>query len=274
MDARLRLEPFKHLLLGVLVVLTFYPFAFMLMTSFKNNDQFFHFFWTPTLPLELVNYLYAWNQVNRYLLNSILISGASIAGVLLVASLSAYAFARAAFPGREFLFFLIIALMMFPGVLTLIPLYKMVISMGLLNTYWVVILPSISGGQVIAIFILRTFFASLPEELFEAARLDGASELQGYYHIALPLSVPVLGVIAIITLLSTWNMFIWPLLTLTEASMQPITVGLTYFAAGQFRTAYGPLMAGYTIASLPLLLIFLLFMRTFIEGMAAGAIKM
>jgi ABC-type glycerol-3-phosphate transport system permease component len=265
----------RHTILLLFAFLTFYPFLFMVMISLKNNNQFYHFFWSPiVLPIEWNNYALAWNQVRGYILNSMVVSAVSIMGVLAIASPTAYAFARGNFPGRNALFGSIIALMMFPGVLTLIPSFHLVNWMGLLNTYWVMILPAVAYLQILSIYILRTFFESQQAELFEAARMDGATELRAFWHIALPLARPVLGVVAIITLLSTWNDFIWPLLTVTKADIQPITVGLTYFASGTFRQAFGPLMAGYTIASLPLIVLFGLFMRTFIEGMSAGAVKL
>ena len=265
----------RHVILVLFAFLTFYPFLFMIITSLKNNHQFYHFFWRPIVfPVEWYNWVLAWRQVRGYILNSVIVSGVSIIGVLIIASLAAYAFARGRFPGRNVLFGSIIVLMMFPGVLTIIPSFHLVKALGLLNTYWVMILPDIAYLQILSIYILRTFFESQQPELFEAARIDGANELQAFYRIAIPLARPVLGVIAIITLLATWNDFIWPLLTVTKGSIQPITVGLTYFTSGTFRQAFGPLMAGYTIASLPLIILFGLFMRTFIEGMSAGAVKL
>jgi ABC-type glycerol-3-phosphate transport system permease component len=265
----------RHIFLLLLAFITFYPFLFMIMTSLKNNNQFYHFFWQPLVfPIEWNNYVLAWNQVTGYLFNSMLVSGLSIIGVLAVSAPTAYAFARGRFPGRNLLFGSILALMMFPGVLTLIPSFQLVNRLGLLNSYWVMILPAIAYLQILSIYILRTFFESQQHELFEAARMDGATEGHAFWYIALPLARPILGVVAIIALLSTWNDFIWPLLTVTNAEIQPITVGLTYFAAGTFRSAFGPLMAGYTISSLPLILLFGFFMRTFIEGMSAGAVKL
>jgi ABC-type glycerol-3-phosphate transport system permease component len=265
----------RHILLLLFAFITFYPFLFMVMTSLKNNNQFYHYFWQPIVfPIEWNNYTLAWNQVQGYLFNSVVVSGAAIVGVLGIAAPTAYAFARGRFPGRNLLFGSILALMMFPGVLTLIPSFQLVNKLKMLNTYWVMILPAIAYLQILSIYILRTFFESQQSELFEAARMDGATEWQAFWHIALPLARPVLGVVAIIALLETWNDFIWPLLTVTKGDIQPITVGLTYFAAGTFRSAFGPLMAGYTISSLPLILLFSFFMRTFIEGMSAGAVKL
>jgi ABC-type glycerol-3-phosphate transport system permease component len=267
-------EPVKYALLVFLALLTFGPLLFTLMTSFKDNEQFDYHFWTPTLPLHAGNYLLAWDQIRRYMLNSVVVTASSIALTVAVSACAAYAFGRGRFPGRGLLFYAVIGLMMFPGVLLLIPTFRLVQQMGMLNTLWVLILPYAAHQQIISIFIMRSFFATMPEELFEAARMDGASEVQNFRLIALPLALPILGAIATITLISSWNDYIWPLLTITEASLRTITLGLTFFAVGEFQTAYGPLMAGYVIAALPLIVLFSLFMRMFIDGMTAGAVKM
>jgi ABC-type glycerol-3-phosphate transport system permease component len=143
---------------------------------------------------------------------------------------------------------------------------------GLLNSHLALVLPYLAGGQVFAIFILRSFLAALPEELFEAARLDGASELQLYARIAMPLCRPIIGTIAVMTTLSSWNDYVWPLIVLSDDTRKTLSIGLAFFR-GAYATTYGPLFAGYVIASLPLLVLFLLTMRAFIAGLTSGAIK-
>jgi ABC-type glycerol-3-phosphate transport system permease component len=210
--------------------------------------------------------------------NSILVTTANVMGVLILATLAAYAFARFNFPGKQFFFFMIIALMMIPGVLTLIASFMWVRALfgwdklNLIDSYWVLILPAVAGAQVGAIFLCRSFFASLPGELFEAAKMDGASNIQIIWNIVLPLSKPILGTVAILNILGTWNDFMWPLLTTGDKQMYTIAIGLRYFQ-GTFSTDYGPLFAGYTIASVPLIVLFLLTMRHFIAGLTSGAIK-
>ena len=143
----------------------------------------------------------------------------------------------------------------------------------LLNTRWVLIAPYIAGGQVFAIFILRQFFEALPGEMFEAARIDGASELQVFRHIGIPLSQSILGVVAIMHVLSTWNDVIWPLVTLRSNELMTLTIGLYAFRTAWY-TIWGPLMAGYVIASIPLIILFAFTSRLFVEGLSSGAIKM
>jgi multiple sugar transport system permease protein/raffinose/stachyose/melibiose transport system permease protein len=284
--ARKRQERVLHAALIFLLTLTFYPFVFLIQTSFKDNSQFFHDFWGSPPPYHWDNYTQAWEAVSPYIGNSVIVTVCTVLAVLAVASLSAYAFARHRFPGREVLFYAILALMMVPGVLTLISAFMWMKQFplaggndlwgeggkGLLDSHWALVLPYIAGGQVFAIFILRSFMAALPEELFEAARLDGASEWRSYAQIALPLSQPILATIAVMTTLSTWNDYVWPLIVLSDERGKTLSIGLAFFR-GAYQTTYGPLMAGYVIASLPLLVLFLLTMRAFIAGLTSGAVK-
>lgn len=263
----------KILILIILAVFTYYPFFFLIITSFKDLSQFYHNFWTPTLPLRFENYYNAWLAIKGYILNSTIVTGLSVLGVCVVASMSAFVFARYKFPGRDLLFYMVFILIMVPGTLTLVPSFILIRNLGLINTRWALILPYISGGQVFAIFILRTFFSALPEELFEAARIDGATVWQSYTLVALPLSRAVLGVVAIMNTLSTWNDYIWPSVVISDDTLRTLTVGLAYFQ-GQYQTQYGPQMAGYVIASIPLLVLFFATMREFVAGLTSGALKM
>jgi ABC-type glycerol-3-phosphate transport system permease component len=162
---------------------------------------------------------------------------------------------------------------MIPGELTLIPSFLLVKDLGLLNSYWVLILPYIAGGQVFAIFILRSFFQSMPDEMFEAARIDGANELQILIRIGIPLSQSILGVVAIMHILSTWNDLVWPLVTLSSDKLMTLTIGLYAFRTAWY-SIWGPLMAGYMLASIPLIILFAFTSRLFVEGLSSGAIKM
>jgi ABC-type glycerol-3-phosphate transport system permease component len=176
-------------------------------------------------------------------------------------------------PNSFIIFYIIISLLMVPFVLTLVPAFVWIKQLGLLNTHWALILPYVAGGQVFAIYLLRSFFATIPNEIFDSGVVDGANIFQLYWRIGLPLTTPMLSVIAIVNTLHVWNDYIWPLVTLQQDDMRTITIGLRYFQ-GQFHTNYGPLFAGYILASLPLLILFLLAMRPFVSGLTSGAIKM
>lgn len=263
----------KHLLLWIIVVLTFYPFAFMFITSLKTQSQFEVYFWQVVRPFHWENYAFAWAKVAPYIANSIIICVAATTLILVVSSMSAYVFARFAFPFKEALFYAILGIVMIPGTLTLITRFVLVKRLGLLDTRWVLILPYVAGGQVFSILFLRTFFASIPEELFEAARLDGASELASCLRIAIPLSMPILSTVAILNILAQWNDLIWPLITITSEHLKTIPVGIAYFRTSIWRPETGQVMAAYMITSLPLVVLFFASMRTFIEGLTSGAIK-
>jgi ABC-type glycerol-3-phosphate transport system permease component len=273
---RRRNDARRHLFLLAVGVLIVFPYLLMLMWSFKDFNQFDHSQWLPTWPLHVDNFIGptgAFFTIWRFILNTIFIAAVSAVGAVSVAALTAHVFARFSFPGKEALFFLVIALLMVPGILTLVPQFILVKSLGLFNTPWALIVPYISGGQVFAIFILRQFFAAIPEELFEAARIDGASEPRAFLMISVPLSQSILGVVTIMHVLHSWNDLIWPLVTLTSQSNFTLTLGLFAFRNENW-TNWGPLFAGYVIASIPLLILFGLTSRLFVDGLASGALKL
>lgn len=260
-------------ILSILVLLSLYPFIFMFITSFKTYPQYLHDFVGISWPLHFENYEIAFNLLKRPLVNSLIVSLTSAAGMTVFASLSAYVFARYRFPGRDLLFFAVITLLMIPNVFQLIPRFMLVKELGLLNTYWALILPYIAGGQIFAIFVLRSFFASLPQELFDAAKIDGATDFRIFISIAVPLSRSIIATLAILHLQGTWNDFIWPLVAVPNPEFQTVIVQLS-FLQSSYGVQIGPMFAGYILGSLPLLLLFAVGMKQFIAGMTSGAIKM
>jgi ABC-type glycerol-3-phosphate transport system permease component len=264
----------KHVILLLAGFITFYPFIFMVQTSFKSSFQFQHEFWLPTFPLQPLNYKDAFNQIWPYLVNSFVVSGVTVILVLGLASFAAYTFARYDFPGREILFLGILGLLMIPGILTLVPAFLLIRDFGLIGTRWALILPYLSGGQVFAIFIMRSFIAGLPEELYESARIDGATNWHMFWRITMPLCKPILVTIGVMNILGTWNDYIWPLVTLPDDRLWTVTVGIVKFT-GHFQglEAWGQMFAGYVIASAPLIVLFVFTMRAFISGLMSGAIK-
>lgn len=265
-------DVWRVLVLVILFGLSLLPLVMAFFISFKTIPQFSRVPFLPTFPLHWRNYLSAWEIVRLFLFNSVFTSGLTVIGVLVLGSLSAYSFAILRYPGREVLFYLVLALMMIPATLTLIPSFVLVKNLALLNTRWSLILPWVASGQVFAIFILRTYLQSLPSELFDAARIDGASEWQGYHKIALPMSKSMLGVTAILNILGTWNNLIWPALTISQLERQTLTPGLWSYQVENF-TRYGFLMAGLLIGSVPLVILFFFTSRWFVEGLTSGAIK-
>ena len=262
-----------YLTLVVFLVLTFVPLAIMVTMSFRNNGQIYANFWGLPDPWLFSNYVQGFTSVIRYAVNSIVDSLASVVLIVVLSSLSGYVFARHRFPGKEVLYLLILGLLMIPGILTLIPAFVLTHQLGIWNTPLALILPWTAGGQVLGIFLCRSFIASLPEELFEAGRIDGAGEFQLWYKVAVPLSWPILMTIAILSMVNNYNDFIWPLLVVSSDSLQVISVGLTQFTTAHGVTDYGPQMAAYVVASVPLLIVFVFGMKHFIQGITSGAIK-
>lgn len=259
--------------LAVLLALTLIPIILMVVFSLKDNGQIYGRFWSLPNPVRWENYAEGWVAMRRYIGNTLVYSLTSVIGVVFLSSLSGYVFARHRFPGKEALYLLILSLLMIPGILTLIPSFVLVRDLGLLNTPWALILPWTAGGQVFGILLCRTFFATLPQELFDSAKIDGASEIDLYARIALPLSWPIIVTLAIMHLVATYNDFIWPLLTISSPKLQVVTVGLTQFTSQYGITDWGPRMAAYVLAALPLVVLFTFGMRYYVQGLTSGALK-
>lgn len=215
----------------------------------------------------------AWEHVRPYTFNSLIVSLLTALGVCALGSSTAYILSRYRFMGSRAIFVMFLATMMFPGVLTLVPSFLLVKELGLLNTYWAMILPYVAGGQVFAIFVFRSFFAGLPEELFESARIDGAGHLSSYWHLILPLSKPVFSVVIIMNILGTWNNFLWPFIVNTDGSRQVIASGIYTLATSQFASNFSTMYAAYAISSIPLLILFMYATKPFIRGITSGGLK-
>ena len=262
-----------YAVLLILLIITFIPILYLIALSLKDNGQIYGRFWSLPDPYRWENFALGTLAIWRPIFNSILTSGSSTAATVVLASLSGYVFARHRFPGKEFLYTGILALLMIPPILTLIPAYVLILNMGLENTYWALILPWTSGGQVFALLLCRSFFATLPEEFFDAARIDGATELQSFAQIAVPLSAPILVTVAVVRLVTTYNQFMWPLVVISSPKQQVVAVALTQFTSEIGVTDFGPQMAGYILASVPLIVLFSFGMRHYVRGLTAGGLK-
>lgn len=257
-----------------LLFLSFVPVIVMILLSFKSTVQVYANFWAMPNPIMWNNYTTAAFQLFQNMINSLVLVAVSTLSVVILASVAGYVFARLRFPGREFLYMLILALMMVPGVLTLTPQYTLMQDLGITNTWWAVYLPWVSGGQVFGIMLCRTFIASQPAALFESARIDGCTELQAYSKIALPLAKPILATLSIMSMIGQYNDFIWPLMVIESNEKQVITVALrVYQASVNGDLNIGVEMAGFVIATIPLLILFLAGSNLYIEGITSGAVK-
>lgn len=260
----------------ILAVMSLYPLFIMVMKSFKTiSDDQSNPFGLPT-SFVFENYQYAWQVVKGYLFNSIFITLTETLVTVFLASLAAYAFVRFNFPYKNFIFYLILSLLMIPSVLTLISQYELVNNMNLINNRLGVILPSIAMGLPFAIFLLKTFFQGVSKEIFEAASIDGANDFKLYYRIMMPLSKPIIWTLIVTQFITGWNDYLWPSLILLEKSKQTLPVGLVSFTKNYYDMTggYGAPFAGYVISSIPLLLIFIVVSKQFVEGLTSGSIKM
>jgi ABC-type glycerol-3-phosphate transport system permease component len=264
------------------------PVYFMVVISLKDARQFIEHPFVPTWPLHFENYPAAWKYVGPFIWRTVFVATMATFWSVFLGSLCAFIFANHRFTGNKLLFSYVLALMMIPGILNLVPLYALVtqIDAGLrdfgaaigapnlrfLNTSWVLILPAVAGGQIMLVYVLKTFFESQPKSLLEAARIDGASLFQTYLHVGLPLARPIIGTMAVLNVVALWNDYVWPLVVLQQ-DHYTLSVGLKYMESQRF-IEYGPLMAGYVIAAIPLVILFLFSMKLFIQGLSSGAIKM
>ena len=260
-----------------ILFLSFVPVIMMITMSLKDSIVIYGDFWAAPIPPVWSNYNKALFDLVGPAIRTLVMAAVSISGITLFSCLAAYAFARLKFFGKEFLFYLVIFIFLVPGVLTLTPSFVLASDLGLRNSLPGLTLFYIGGGQVFAIFILRAFFQSQPEEIFESARIDGSSELRSVFAIAVPLARPILVTLAIMNFLSIYNDLIWPLLMLNSPDKRTMTIALQAYQPPNERLPgrpdLGVITAGYVFASVPILVVFAFGMKYYIEGLTSGAIK-
>ena len=262
----------NKIILWIFLLLTLLPAYVMIVNSFKTQNQLLDGVLFFSFPLYFQNYVDAFNRVAPYIWNSITVTVVSTAGVTLLAALTGYAFGHYQFKGKGILFSLIIVNMMIPSILTMVPSYMIVIRFGLFDTQLALLFPYLATGQVMGIYLVRGFVEQLPKAVFEAAKMDGIGEFQCFFYIAMPLIKTILTTVSILALLNFWNDIVWPMLVLDRDALKTIPLGLLTFNQQQGANK-GALFAGYILASLPLLIYFLLNMRNFMDSLSEGALK-
>lgn len=270
---RLRAFPLT-ISLAVILFTSFVPVLLMLFMSVRSRGQILTSFWALPNPMLWTNYIRGWSGIEPFLINSVLYCVAAIIPIVLFSSLTGFAMGTMRIPGKEVLFYAILALMMIPGILTLFPRMSLIYRFDLVNTPWALILPWAAGGQIMGVFLMRTAFEGVHVEIREAAYVDGATPLQQFAQVCLPLVWPMAITLAIMNFVGLYNDLIWPLIVIQDRAKQVVAVGLLDFTAYVGTSDLGPQMAGYAIASLPLLLVFLFGMRYYIAGISSGAVKM
>jgi ABC-type glycerol-3-phosphate transport system permease component len=273
---RVRLEAsgfFKNLFMVAIVIMLLFPLYLTIIGSFKDLQQILDDFFLPTLPLQFENYAKAFAYIAPYYVNTALYATLSVVLTVGAATIAGYAFSALRFPLRRPLFMLLFIKMFMPGVMLLVPSFVLAVNLGLLNTPFVIALFCMGTSQPFWVFVMKTFVDGQPRELFEAMRMDGASELRIFWHLALPLLRPMVALMSLNVILFIWNDFIWPLVTLTDPALRTITVGI-YKLSSAAGLDYGMMLAGYALAALPLLIAFFVSMRFFVSGLTAGAVKL
>lgn len=261
------------LLFGAWIMI--FPFLWMVSTSFK--DQYEAFNYPPSLiphKLTLENYIQALTiaPFSMWFLNSFIVASFTTFLVVIISSLAGYIFARKDFKYKEPLFYMFLITLMIPGIVTIIPNFILVKTLGLMDTYLGLILPYTSWNLAMSIYILRGFFSAIPRSIEDSARIDGSSELGIFLRIMLPLAKPGIATIAIFSFLYGWDEFTWALTATSSFYMRTLAVGLALFH-GEHLTLWTLLSAGMVIATIPPVIVFILFQKYFIPNLMAGAVK-
>ncbi|MBX2999882.1 MAG: carbohydrate ABC transporter permease [Caldilineaceae bacterium] len=251
------------------------PWVWMISTSLKSPQELSVYppIWIPD-PIRWDNYLLAFQQaaLGQYVINTLIIAVPSVIGAVLSNSLVAYGFARVRWIGRDYVFGVVLATLILPGFVTFIPLYLIFRNLGWINTYLPLVVPQFLGNPFF-IFLLRQFFMTLPEELSDAARVDGASELRIFSQITLPLALPALAVVALFQFIGSWNDYFGPLIYLSNKARYPISLGIANMQSSYGFSNFAWIMAATCMSVLPIIILFFFAQRTFIEGIALTGLK-
>ena len=263
----------RYAIVGIATVVVGYPVLWMLLQSFKSKFELYSNVWGLPRQLFVENYVQAWRiaRMGTYILNSLIVSIGTVAVVLILASLAGYAFARLRFRGREPLFYMFVFTLIVPVQVTIIPLYAVVSGLGLSNTYFALILPYAAAGLPLSIFLLRAFFRSVPREIEEAARIDGCTEFAAFTRVVLPISGPGLATVTILQFLGAWNEFVLALIFIRNPALRTIPLGLQAFFY-EYSVEWGYLFAALAMATIPVIVVYVLMQRQFIKGLTAGAV--
>jgi raffinose/stachyose/melibiose transport system permease protein len=256
---------------GLIII---FPIYLIVITAFKSETRVVTDPLSPPSIWHWENFLVAWQRghFSIYFKNSVVVTTLTVGLILVFSFLAAYAFARMSFPGKNLLYVFFMIGLAIPSDVLLVPLYYLLKDMDLLNTLWALILPGVGFGVVFAILILRSFIEILPKEVMEAGIMDGCSEMQMALYIVLPLCRPALLSLLILNFMWNWNSFLFPVVLIQKDELRTITTGLNFFQ-GRYVTNVPMLMAGTLIIALPVIVLYILFQREFVKGIAAGAVK-
>ena len=276
-NTKRRLETNKLMIYFVLVTFLFIsvmPVLWIVLAALKDSNELNEnpFAFPSTITFQ--NIIDAWTvgKMGKYFLNSVIVAFPRVIIILILASLAGYAFGKLKFPGRDALFYFFLIGLMIPIQAMIIPLYYNIQSMGLINTYWAMIIPNIGLSMPFAIFMMRAFFRDLPDELMDAAKMDGCNAFQTFYHVFLPLMIPAITSLFVLEFMWAWNDFLLPLLFVYDDNYRTLPLGLMYFF-GEYTSNHSLIAAGVSISIIPIIVIYMIFQRKFIEGITAGSVK-
>jgi multiple sugar transport system permease protein len=263
-----------YVLLTIGLILMVLPFIWMVLSSIKPEGEVMAVpptWWPETVTMDNYRALFDRMDFPTYFLNSTLVALAVTAGNVMFGAMLGYALAKLAFPGKRLVFGLVLLTLMIPGVVTFVPLFVLTTNLGLTNTLPGIFLPFLAGP--FGVFLMRQFILGLPDELIQAARVDGAGELRIFFSVILPLCGPALATLGILTFLTSWNNFLWPLVVATSEDKYTLPVALALYSVGQNATKYGLLLAGAVVVVIPVIAVFLALQRYIMQGISMTGIK-
>ena len=265
---------FLNAYIVILLIFMIFPMAMALWNSFKLQHLFQDTIWYPTFPLVVENLGDAFIDLWPYMLNTIEVGVLGGLGLIFIAAISAYTFAKMRFYGRKVLYSMVIALMMMPGILTLVPQLEIYRTLNLSKTdnIMALVLPLWTNGPIFGVFLLTSFFRGIPDDMFEAARIDGANEFVCFAGIALPVCMPIIGTLAIMTLSNIWNDYLWPMTVMKDKVT--IAAALVKVYTSEHLSNQPLQFAGYFVSSLPLILLFVFCNKYYVEGLIGSSIKL
>ena len=266
---------FLFLFMLLAFFISVYPLLWVVIQSLKTETEFLESIWTLPARLNFQNYATAWNDagMSRYFMNSVVVTLVTTAVNLVFVTCAGYAFAKLKFPGKTFFYFIFIFHLLVPTGIILLPMFTMVNRMHLVNTLPALVFPYFQGFAPMGLIICRNYFEDLPDELMEAGKLDGCSNMQVFRKIMLPLAKPILATMAILSAMQVWNEYLWALTSITDESKYTLSVGVALFNKKTETVGYTPVFAALSISALVIVVVYLCMQKNFVKSIAAGAVK-
>ena len=266
---------FLFLFMLLAFFISVYPLLWVVIQSLKTETEFLESIWTLPARLNFQNYATAWNDagMSRYFMNSVVVTLVTTAVNLVFVTCAGYAFAKLTFPGKTFFYYMIIFNLLIPTAIILLPMFTMVNRMHLVNTLPALVFPYFQGFAPMGLIICRNYFEDLPDELMEAGKLDGCSNMQVFRKLMLPLAKPILATMAILSAMQVWNEYLWALTSITDESKYTLSVGVALFNKKTETVGYTPVFAALSISALVIVVVYLCMQKNFVKSIAAGAVK-